>query len=370
MSLRFEGVNAEETLRRVLQWGKEEKGLVRIISAGDPESAVTAGLIARLFKSSEIEFEILNYLPGISGIKVTDSKVIGVNIPTNECQECIIFQSAGSTSAVRIKFNYLIRLACLPAGILDLVSEFDIVPAEVKGMLVASMLALHTPRLLGRELSSAEKEFIKQLSNEGVLSVVKAPPIINWLNLPKEEAVRLSIDALLPNMFMSGVDAVDEESISKELGLTPDKLLNDNYYLKTGGVNLDLYLLSYVSYWLSDMVGSEGLASAVITPKFWDWGMYGLTRTYKSLKGILDAVSSQGLEKKGGYFIVKANPREISLSVLAKVFTGLHLIDEGSILIGEWGRNYYVPIALMSKDHVKKFNEFSICGGYLCLTEL
>jgi hypothetical protein len=83
VSLRFEGVNAEETLRRILQWGREEKGLVRIISAGDPESAVAAGLIARLFKSSEIEFEILKYIPNISNAKVTDSKVIGVNIPTN-----------------------------------------------------------------------------------------------------------------------------------------------------------------------------------------------------------------------------------------------------------------------------------------------
>jgi hypothetical protein len=250
------------------------------------------------------------------------------------------------------------------------VSEFDIVPAEVKGMLVASMLALHTPRILGRELNSAEKEFIKQLSAEGVLSVVKAPPIINWLNLPKEEAVRLSIDVLLPKMFMAEVDTVDEESISKELGLAPDKLLNDNYYLKTGGMNLDLYLLSYVAYWLSDMLGSEGLASAVITPRFWDWGLYGLTRAYRSMKDVLNLVFSQGLEKKGNYAIVKANPKEISLSVLTKIFVGLRLIDERTILTSEWGGNYYVPIAVLGKDQARKFNEFSICEGYLCLSGL
>lgn len=371
MPLTFEGVNPEEVLRRLLSEAKTEGSLVQIITSHDPESAAVAGLVARMLKSSDIDFEII---PDAYEHQISEARVIGVNVSPSSCEGCVILQSASSNSAVRMRFNYLLRYSPLVAGALELVSEFDIVPKDVKALLAAASLWSHTPRIIRGKLNQREESFMKSLMEEGIIEFVEGPPIIGWAYLPKDKAVKYSIDALIPSRFMSDeLEQVTAGDIIRELGLGEEDAKTKSFIVKTEWVTKDLFLANYVLQWIMDTTGFGGVCASVINKRYMMWGLYGLVASYKRIKDIVnDTLQSRD---QGGkelrQVVVRADPAKVSATVLTKIFEGLGVLGSGGRVIIEWGGKYFVPLSVLSSDERKDLvSRGELLGGYAVQTEL
>ncbi len=363
MPLGFEGVNAEEALRRVIQETREEGRPLRILVFPDPVSAAIGGLVARILKVSELPFELVTY-PFAS--EVTDLKTVGINVPSNACNECIILQQSSMNASVRAKRNILIRSKCLPATAIEILSEFSIFPPEVKGKIFSVMLSQHLPRALKGELSSAEEEFADSLSNEGILTKVKTPPIINWALLPPEDALRLSIDVLLPKFFMGEPSEVSEEELNEELSKYVGRLNVTSYYVKENGFVSDAFLNAYVALTMSDFWGLEGVAVSMINVKVWGWFARDLTLVYPLLKELVATAINKGVEKMGDFRVIKADPLSVPGSVLKKILQGLKLMGKEELLL-EHGGKYYLPLAIADVKTLEVYEPQSMVRGYVVL---
>ncbi len=371
MPLTFEGVNPEEVFRRLLSEAKTEDSLVQVITSHDPESAAVAGLIARILKSSDIDFEILS---DAYEHQISDAKVIGVNVSPSSCEGCVILQSASSNSAVRMRFNYLLRYSPLVAGVLELASEFDIVPKDVKILLAVASLWGHTPRIIRGKLNSREESFMKSLMEDGIIEFVEGPPIIGWAYLPKEKAVKYSIDALIPSRFMNDeLKQVAADDVIRELGLGEEDAKTRSFIVKTEWVTKDLFLANYVLQWLMDTAGFGSVCASVINKRYMMWGLYGLIHSYEKIKDIVNDVlqfKDQGKEPIK-QVVARADPTKVSATVLTKIFEGLRVLDLGGRVVIEWGGKYFVPLSILSSDERKDLvSRGKLIGGYAALAEL
>ena len=369
MPLNVRSLPAEDVFRNFLQEVKEKHERIRIITAPDPQSSSVAGLISRLLKTSEIEFELVSELNAPQYL--AETRIIGINIPSKSCNNCLIFESGGSNLTFKVGNNYLFRYIVLTKGIIELISEFDIVPKEVKAILAATSLVNHLPRLKKGKLSEEESLFLRSLVDEGVLSLVKGPPIINWGVSPVAEAVRFSIDVLLPSKFMNKeVGKIDANSISAELGIPKESLVTNNYIIKPEIGIKDLYMASYVSLYFSDTIGPEGLASSLINTGFWSWGCYRLTQMYPLIKSILESMENNRVEKKNGYLLIKGDPSRVSASVISKVIEGIS--NKAKLRASlEWRGKYYIPISFLSRSERQFYlSKGELWRGYFRISDL
>ena len=366
MPFNFEAIHPEEVLRDFLQSVRKEGSTVRVITALDPISAGAAGLIARLLKSLEIDFELSSAVKHAA--QISEERVIGINIPAKECSNCIIFEEGSNDSFFKAGSNSILKYTVLQKGLQDLVSEFDIVPKKVKTLLAATLITKHIPRLRKVEVKGSELNYLRELCEEGILKEISAPPIIGWGILPNDEAVKLSIDALIPAFFMKNdVKAVDLNEVSKALGIPKDKLLRKAFKIEANlGID-DLYMAGYTTLYLMDTLGPEGLSSSFINTRFWRWGVYWVGLHRNLLREVIDSITSGSVEVVNKYLIVKADPSKTSATLIKKVLEGVFKdLNYGGVVL-EWGRNYYVPQELITELRIslKKGFEQDLWRGYV-----
>ena len=374
MPFTFEGVNVEEVFRRAVSKAKTEKRVVKITMAHDPEAAVAAGLIAKVLRASDLEFE---FLTDLFKLVLDDAQTIGVNMPANIFEGSILFQSSTSTVFTRVGFNYVFKYASLALGVLDLVSEFELITKDFKLTLAAAVLAKHTPRLEKGELNSKEEELMRRLKEEGLIEVVEAPPIIGWSSVGPEKAVRTSIDVLIPSLFLKeALKEVKPENIASELGIKPEEFKDREYVVKTQWVAKDLMLVAYTLDWMSDVAGSESIALSMLNQSYVRWGTAGLLSSFPNLRKLISRLSEYRKMKFGNrtYVIVDdVNPRRFSAVVAWKALRSSKLIkDPTEVLVLEHGNEYYVSARTVPQTARIKLAErgVAVIGGYYVVRDL
>jgi len=370
----FEGVNVEEVFRRTVSKAKTDKRAVRIVMAHDPEAAVTAGLIAKVLRASDLEFE---FLTDLFKPVLDDAQVIGINMPANIFEGSILFQSSTSTVFTRVGFNYVFKYASLALGVLDLVSEFELITTDFKLTLAAAVLAKHTPRLEGGGLNSKERELMNRLKDEGLIDVVEAPPIMGWSSVGPERAVKTSIDVLVPSLFLKKeAKEIKPENIASELGIKPEEFKDKEYIVKTQWIAKDLMFAAYALDWMCDVAGSESIALSMLNQSYIRWGAVGLLSSFPDLRKIIGRLPEYRRTRLGSrtYVIVDdVNPRRFSVVVAWKALRSSKLIrDPNEVLVLEHGNEYYVSARTIPQVARIKLAERGVVaiGGYYVVKDL
>lgn len=374
MPFTFEGVNVEEVFRRTVSKAKTDKRAVRIVMAHDPEAAVTAGLIAKVLRASDLEFE---FLTDLFKPVLDDAQVIGVNMPANIFEGSVLFQSSTSTVFTRVGFNYVFKYASLASGVFDLVSEFELITTDFKLTLAAAVLAKHTPRLEKGGLNSKEEELMSRLKEEGLIDVVEAPPIMGWSSVGPERAVRTSIDVLIPSLFLKEEPKeVKPEDIAPELGIKPEEFKDKEYVVKTQWIAKDLMFAAYTLEWMSDVAGSESIALSMLNQSYVRWGAVGLLSSLSDLRKLINRLSEYRRMRLGSrtYVIVDdVNPRRFSVVVAWKALRSSKLIkDPNEVLVLEHSNEYYVSARTIPQTARIKLAErgVAVVGGYYVVRDL
>lgn len=374
MPFTFEGVNVEEVFRRTVSKAKTDKRAVRIVMAHDPEAAVTAGLIAKVLRASDLEFE---FLTDLFKPVLDDAQVIGINMPANIFEGSILFQSSTSTVFTRVGFNYVFKYASLALGVLDLVSEFELITTDFKLTLAAAVLAKHTPRLEGGGLNSKERELMNRLKDEGLIDVVEAPPIMGWSSVGPERAVKTSIDVLVPSLFLKKeAKEIKPENIASELGIKPEEFKDKEYIVKTQWIAKDLMFAAYALDWMCDVAGSESIALSMLNQSYIRWGAVGLLSSFPDLRKIIGRLPEYRRTRLGSrtYVIVDdVNPRRFSVVVAWKALRSSKLIrDPNEALVLEHGNEYYVSARTIPQVARIKLAERGVVaiGGYYVVKDL
>ncbi|GEM_PF-2106374 len=374
MPFTFEGVNVEEVFRRTVSKAKTDKRAVRIVMAHDPEAAVTAGLIAKVLRASDLEFE---FLTDLFKPVLDDAQVIGINMPANIFEGSILFQSSTSTVFTRVGFNYVFKYASLALGVLDLVSEFELITTDFKLTLAAAVLAKHTPRLEGGGLNSKERELMNRLKDEGLIDVVEAPPIMGWSSVGPERAVKTSIDVLVPSLFLKKeAKEIKPENIASELGIKPEEFKDKEYIVKTQWIAKDLMFAAYALDWMCDVAGSESIALSMLNQSYIRWGAVGLLSSFPDLRKIIGRLPEYRRTRLGSrtYVIVDdVNPRRFSVVVAWKALRSSKLIrDPNEVLVLEHGNEYYVSARTIPQVARIKLAERGVVaiGGYYVVKDL
>ena len=371
MPFNFEAIQPEEVLRNFLQSVRREGSIVRVVASPDPVSAGIAGLMARLLKSLEIDFELSSSIKEIT--QISEERVLGINIPPRGCNGCIIIEEGDSDAFFKAGTNRILRYALLQKGAHDLVSEFDIVPKNIKALLAATLTTKHIPRLRSEEFLKPELTYLRELTQEGILKEMNVPPVMGWGILPIDEAVKLSIDALIPEFFMrEDLKGIGLDDISKALGIPKDKLLRKSFKIEVDlGID-DLFMAAYTALYLMDTLGPEGLSSSFINTRFWRWGVYWVGLHRKLIKEILNSIISEEAEVKGKYLIVKADPSRTSATLIEKVLRGVFKDFSQKGVVLEWKGNYYLPLKTSSELDSKSLKELKhkLWRGYVKVSDI
>ncbi|MCD6340458.1 MAG: hypothetical protein J7L51_00715, partial [Desulfurococcales archaeon] len=160
MPLDFRGSSASDVFREFIEDTKESENYVRIIIDYSIESAVIGGLICKALRDFEIGFELINDL---LEIPLDATRQFLINTKVGKGGSALALMSSSINTVRKTSLGYVIESPVLEEKLLDMISEYVIVPREVKYMLASSILARHTPRILRGELSQSEEEFINKL---------------------------------------------------------------------------------------------------------------------------------------------------------------------------------------------------------------
>ncbi len=374
MPFTFEGVNVEEVFRRTVSKARTDRRVVRIVMAHEPEAAVTAGLLAKVLRASDVEFE---FITDLFKPVLDDAQVIGVNMPVNLFEGSVIFQSSTSTVFTRVGFNYIFKYASLALGVLDLVSEFELITKDFKLTLAAAVLTKRTPRLEKGGLNSKEEELMSRLKDDGLIDVVECPPIMGWSSVGPGKAVRTSIDVLVPSLFLKDEPKeVKPEEIASELGIKPEEFKGKEYVVKTQWVAKDLMLAAYALDWMSDAAGAESVALSMLNQSYVRWGAAGLLSSFPDLRRIINRLPEYRrvrLSDRTWVIVDDVNPRRFSAVVAWKALRSSRLIkDPKEVLALEHNNEYFVSARILPQTTRIKLAERGtlVAGGYYVVKDL
>ncbi len=374
MPFTFEGVNVEEVFRRTVSKARTDKRVVRIVMAHEPEAAVTAGLLAKVLRASDVEFE---FVTDLFKPVLDDAQVIGVNMPVSLFEGSVLFQSSTSTVFTRVGFNYVFKYASLALGVLDLVSEFELITKDFKLTLAAAVLAEHTPRLEKGRLNSKEEELMSRLKDDGLIDVVEGPPIMGWNSVGPRKAIRTSIDVLVPSTFLKNEPRdVRPEEIASELGIKPEEFKDREYVVKTQWVAKDLMLAAYALDWMSDVTGAESAALSMLNQSYIRWGVAGLFLSLPDLRKVINNLPEYRRVRLGDltWVIVNdVNPRRFSAVVAWKALRSSKLVKGSKEALAlEHNNEYFVSARILPQAARIKLAErgIPVTGGYYMVKDL
>ncbi len=372
MPFTFDGVNAEEVLRRTLSEAIRSGRVIRLITAHEPEAAAASGLIAKVLRAEDIEFELMTDLREVI---IDDAQVICVGLPPNQCKGCITINQSQTASFTRVGFNYVFKYRSLSKGVLDLISEFELVTKDYKLTLAAAMLTKYTPRLYSGGVRGGDAELIKQLSSEDIIEIKQSLPIIGWEVTNPEKAVAESIDVLIPSRFLRPTKKVTVEELANEVGLSPQEFKDNAYIVKKGyWISRDLHQASYIIDWLTDTKGAEAVTASMINQAYLRWGAIGMMSSLKELRHIIDNIRSYEVIKVGNarYLVLDdVDPHRFSATLASKSLRSAGVLDVANVLIKFEG-SYYIPASGLNHElRVRILEKGGLCeGGYLVVKEL
>lgn len=365
MPLDFRGSSASDVFREFIEDTKESENYVRVIIDYSIESAVIGGLICKALREFEIGFELINDL---LEIPLDATRQFLINTKVGKGGSALALMSSSINTVRKTSLGYVIESPILEEKLLDMISEYVIVPREAKYMLASSILARHTPRILRGELSQSEEEFINKLEDENLVKKVKGPMIIGWGYLQPEIAVRYSVDLLIPRYFMRDVSGeLSSDVIAKELGVSRENVMGTNYVIKQDWCIKDLYYLAYTMMCIVDEEGIEGLVAAVLNPSTMVWHALKMYEYLGKLRVAIDEYLAGNWENKGKFKIlhIKDPP---PLSMLTRALQGIGKIRHDEVVANEAGGKVSVPLQVLTrKDREELRTKAVIEKGYAVL---
>ena len=346
MPLDFRGSNASDVFREFIEDTKETENYVRVIIDYSIESAVLGGLLCKALREFEIGFELINNL---FEIPLDATRQLLINTKAGKGGSSLALMSSSINTVRKTSLGYIIESPVLEEKLLDVISEYVIVPREIKYMLASSILARHTPRILRGELSQNEEEFINKLEDENLIRKVRGPMIIGWGHLQLEEAVKYSVDLLIPRYFMRETSGeVSDDTIARELGVSKERIVGTNYVIKQDWCIKDLYYLAYTMMCIVDEEGIEGLVATVLNPSTMVWHALKMYEYLGKLRAAIDEYLAGNWESKGKFKVMHLkNPPP--LSMLTRVLQGIGRMGQDEVVVNEAGGKVSVPLQVLTR---------------------
>ena len=366
MPLSFHSSNTSDIFRDFIEGIKESENYVRVIIDYSLESAVVGGLLCKALREFDIAFELINDL---LEIPIDDTKQFLINTEVGRGGSALALMTSNTNAVRRTRVGYVVGAPVLEEKLLDVISEYIIVPREIKYLLASSILAKHTPRLLRGKLSLNEEKFISKLEKENLIKKVIGPMIIGWEYLGPEVAVRFSMDLLVLKFFMRDVsEEVSEDIIAKELGVSKEEIIGSNYIIKHDWCIKDLYYLAYLLMCIVDEDGVEGLIAAVLNPSTIVWHALRMYEYLRKLRVAIDEFLVGNWEAEGKFKVmhIKDPP---PLSMLTKILQGLGKIRYDEVVINELAGKVIIPLQVLSRRSRGELRtRAKVEGGYAILS--
>lgn len=348
---------------------KESKKLVRIVSYFDIESLTACGLLFKVLKSMELSVEVLpDYLPSTMEL---DVKVLGINIPHAECDECLVFQGSGESQVARLKHKSIVRYASLLSGLVDLLREFMPLSKESRYVVASAIYTKYLPRIKELKINEEDKKFFDSLINEGLLEFTEIP-VTPYFTLPSHTLV-LGIDPYIPlSMVRENLSEV-LKLLSDFYKIPQDKMRLKTYLIKHGWFVKDLATLAYFVTWLLDVKGFEGYVSSIINSNYMRSHYLHYIKSIKEMKEHIDTlINEKPNTTKIKNLVIRGNPSNLSATLISKILWGLNILEPSKTqVVIEYGGKYYVSMTtLTQKDRRTLTPKYPIQGGYVILSEV
>lgn len=362
-----ESISDVDAFHEFLDNARKSGALVRIVACFDAESLTAGGLLFKVLKSMNVNVEILpDYVPSTTELGV---RILGVNIPPTECDECVVFQSSSETQVSRMKNKTIIRYSSLLSELINLLEEFTPVSRELKYVAASVTCAKYVPRIKELRMSAEDKNFLNSLVNEGLLEVAEAP-ITPYFTTPTQ-TIAMGVDLYVPSSMV-------RESLSDTLKLLPDlykvpqeKLRLKTYVIKHAWFVKDLTTLAYFITWLLDVRGFEGFVASTINTNYMRNYYLHYVRSIKSMKEHIDKLISEKTNTtKTKNLIISGDPNSLSTTVVSRVLWGLNILDPSKTqVVIEYDKKYYVSMtSLTQKDRRTLAAKNPTRGGYVVLS--
>jgi len=362
LPLNFGSNNALDLFRDFLENVKETENYVRVVIDYSVESAIAGGLLCKALKELDIMFELINNL---MEIPIDETRQFLINTKVSSGGSALAL-AATSTSVVRkTSTGYVIGAPVLEEVLLNIISDYVIIPKEVKYLLASSVLARHTPRLVKRKLSASEEKFLGKLEDDDLIKKVIGPMIMGWNYLKPEVAVKYSVDLLVPKYFMRDLaNEISDEVIANELGLPREQITGNNYIIRQEWYVKDLYYLAYLLMCIVDENGVEVLAATVLNPGAMVWYALKMYEYLRRLRTALDEFLAGDWESRGKYRVMHMEDPP-PLTMLTKVLQNLGKLGRDEVIANELAGKVHVPIQMLSqKSREILRTEAKVVGGY------
>lgn len=348
---------------------KKTRKLVRVVACFDIESLTAGGLLFKVLKSMELNVEVLpDYLPSLTELGV---RILGVNIPHTECDECIVFQTSSEAQVSRVKHKTIVRYTSLLSGLINLLREFMPVSKELKYLVASATYVKYVPRIKEFKMSEEDKGFLNSLTSEGLLEVAEAP-VTPYFTSPAQ-TLAMGIDLYVPSSMVR--DSLSEalKLLSEFYKIPQEKMKLKTYTIKHGWFVRDLTTLAYFITWLLDVKGFEGYVTSAINSNYMRNYYLHYVKSIKEMKERVDTLITEKIDvTKTKNLVVRGNPSNLSATLISKVLWGLNVLDPSKTqVVIEHGGKYYVSMAsLTQKDRKALASKHPTQGGYVVLSEL
>lgn len=362
-------VSDVEVFHEFLDDVKKTRKLVRIVTYFDVESLTASGLLFKVLKSMELNVEVLpDYVPSLAELGV---RVLGVNVPYTECDECIVFQTSSEAQVSRVRHKTIVRYASLLSGLINLLREFMPVSKELKYLAASAAYVKYVPRIKEFKVSEEDRELLNSLTSEGLLEVAEVP-VTPYFTSPTQTLV-MGIDLYVPSSMIRDSLSETLKLLSEFYKVPQEKMRLKTYTIKHGWFVRDLTTLSYFITWLLDVKGFEGYVTSVVNSNYMRSYYLHYLKSIKEIKERVDTLITEKIDMtKTKNLVIKGDPSNLSSTLVSKVLWGLNLLDPGKTqVVIEHGRKYYVSMAsLTQKDRRSLVSKHPIQGGYVVLSEL
>lgn len=348
---------------------KKTKKLVRIVACFDVESLTAGSLLFKVLKSMELNVEILpDYVPSVAELGV---KILGVNIPHTECDECVVFQTSSEVQVSRVKHKTIVRYTSLLSGLISLLREFIPISKELKYVVASATYVKYVPRIKELRMSEEDKGFLNSLAGEGLLEVTEAP-VIPYFTSPTQ-TLAMGIDPYVPSNIVRESLSETLKLLSEFYKISQDKMRFKTYMFKHSWFVRDVTTLAYFIMWLLDVKGFEGYVASIINSNYMRSYYLRYLRSIKEVKERVDTLISEKLNSaRGKNIVIKGDPSNLSATLVSKVLWGLNILEPSKTqVVIEHNGKYYVSMAsLTQKDRRALTSKYPTHGGYVVLSEV
>ncbi len=340
-------VDVGKALDELLEYYRASKKPVSIAVSYDLRSAVSAGILVKVLRDLRMDFSI-HTLPEVT-LRERE-KIISFGTQLSDCNSCMFFLEGSSEVAYASGSNYIIKYPVLPIGTAKLLEEYTLVSKELKYLIASAIYSSYTPRLLSREMRKEDAEFLASMREEGLITMRKTLKVIGWDYMSPADAVRYSIDALIPKYFQEEVEGgVSEDEVIRELGDSKEEAEGIAYIINEPWFYRDITEGSYALEFLADLQGLEAVISSVATPSLILWATLEFRESLRKLKEALKTARGGGITPAGKFKSVELD-EFYPPTVLTKVLRGLKLVGPQEVVGVRCGEHLHLPLLLLAPN--------------------